>query len=96
MDLYSEENNGIESLETEPISTFEIKDNMPEELKQKLMKFNRQTTNLNKIMADLNAPKIQESDEEELFGEYLDTVEEETDEINESDDSNMMNMGDLF
>lgn len=96
MDLYSEENNGIESLETEPISTFEIKDNMPEELKQKLMKFNRQTTNLNKIMADINAPKIQESDEEELFGEYLDTVEEETDEINESDDSNMMNMGDLF
>lgn len=96
MDLYSEENNGIESLETEPISTFEIKDNMPEELKQKLMKFNRQTTNLNKIMADINAPKIQESDEEDLFGEYLDTVEEETDEINESDDSNMMNMGDLF
>lgn len=75
----------------EKIETFKIDDNMPEELKAQLEKFNRQTENLNNIMT---TPIT--TDDFDTFDDDDDTeeLEEDDEEIEEDDDTE--ELGDLF
>lgn len=92
MDL---ENNEPEVLSpTEKIDTFEITDDMPEELKQKLEKFNRQTNNLNRVIDGMNVSRNQDSEVGNLMDEISNDLEEEEDLIEE--DGSIDGMKDLF
>lgn len=105
MDL--EENNveGSDTYqETKKLGLFEIKENMPDELKQKLEKFNRQTSILNQVIDDMNTANSKKAeeieDDDDIFGDYSDnSIEEdssEDDSIEESDNMNLDEMKDLF
>lgn len=107
MDL---EENNVEKLdeytETKKLGLFEIKEDMPDELKQKLEKFNRQTRVLNQVIDDMNianskkAENIEDEDEDDIFGDYSTDASEddsiEDDSIEENDDMNLNEMKDLF
>ena len=105
MDL---EENNVEELneytETKKLGLFEIKEDMPDELKQKLEKFNRQTRILNQVIDDMNIANSKKAenieDEDDIFGDYsTDSSEEdlnEEDSIEENDDMNLDEMKDLF
>lgn len=108
MDL---EENNVEELneykETKKLGLFEIKEDMPDELKQKLEKFNRQTSILNQVIDDMNianskkAENVEEDDDDDaIFGDYANDSNEEDltedDSIEENDDMNPNEMKDLF
>ena len=69
-------------LDTEPIGTFRIDENMPDELKAQLMKFNQKAINLNKINSGTDP---------ELIGyEQSNYIEEDdSDDSLEDDDSSI-------
>lgn len=88
----------VEEVQLDPyevMSTFKIDENMPDELKQQLEKFNRQTENLNNIMTG----NIEDDSE---YANTLDDdlLEEESDEVMEEDniieDEESEEIGDLF
>ena len=82
----------------EKIETFKIDDNMPEELKAQLEKFNRQTENLNNIMTTpITTDDFDTSDDDddtEALEEDEEEIEEDDEEIEEDDDTE--ELGDLF
>ena len=91
-------------LDTEEVGIFKIDDNMPEELKQQLTKFNQKSQNLNNIISgndsELNSYDAQlnsaaATDDIDDTEELDDGSEEETtDDIIEEDDD--VEVGNLF
>lgn len=109
MDLEKDNIEGLdtntETTETKKLKLFEIKENMPDELKQKLEKFNRQTSILNQVIDDMNMANSKKREEEmedddDLFGDYSnDSSEEDSNEdesIEENNEVNFDEMKDLF
>lgn len=85
----------------EPVGLFRIDENMPEELKQQLAKFNKQTQNMNQILSSSNS-EVEElndfSSEDNSNDDYDaddDTVDND-DSIIEEDSISVEEIGDLF
>ena len=94
----------FDELETEEIGTFKIDENMPEELKQQLIKFNEKTEKLNSInngtdpeIAELgidNSQVVSSDDEDDYDGDDDTTETSGTDNITEED--TVVDVGSLF
>ena len=74
-----EEETEFDELDTEEIGTFKIDENMPEELKQQLIKFNQKTEALNKINNGTD-PEIAELG---IDNSFESSSEDDEDDINE-------------
>ena len=87
------------TLDTEMISTFKIDDNMPEELKQQLIRFNQKTESLNNIISDFsqNTESYKDLETEEYYDSdadaqsmlEIDAAIAEDDSLSESDVDNL-------
>lgn len=82
-----------------PIETFKIDENMPDELKAQLEKFNKKTESLNKVIAESVEPDPSdlETDDDDVDDDNDDEdgdIEETTEDIVEDDSDE--EMGDLF
>lgn len=88
----------VEEVQLDPyevMSTFKIDENMPDELKQQLEKFNRQTENLNNIMTGhiKDDPEYANTFDDDSLEEDSDDIIEEDDILEEDDGEEI---GDLF
>ena len=88
------------SLDTETIGTFKIDDNMPEELKQQLIRLNQKTERLNSIVSEMAQDTDSYKDLE--TAEYYDDSSseqdssDEVDAIEENDDMSDSDVDSLF